>query len=369
MITRFYVDNFRCLVNFDLALDEVNVLLGPNGTGKTSVLRALLRIQKLIARGATVEELFPTRDLSLTQDRNEQRFELDLLLDEECYRYRLEIGHERDRRRARIDSESLHHDEKPIFAFERGTAQLYHDDYTKGPAYPFDWSRSGIGVLNERSDNRKLTKFRRAMASLVIAGPCPPLFEPEARSEDEFLDPLLRNFVGWYRHTAQENMRAISELFDKLSDALPGFDSMSLTESGENTRTLKVAFRGNNGRRLDRYGFRQLSDGQRALVALYSLILLSTNGRTSLFLDEPDNYLGLREVQPWLVEVGERCGDTVEQAVIVSHHPVTIDYLAGANGRWFYRDGNGPVRVSSEPDRTVEGISLSETVARGWERE
>ena len=77
----------------------------------------------------------------------------------------------------------------------------------------------------------------------------------------------------------------------------------------------------------------------------------------------------LREIQPWLAAVAEHCGDMLDQAVLVSHHPVTIDYMAGAKGRWFYRDGNGPVRVSSEPQRTVDGISLSETVARGWDRE
>ena len=86
-------------------------------------------------------------------------------------------------------------------------------------------------------------------------------------------------------------------------------------------------------------------------------------------LDEPDNYLALREIQPWLAAVAEHCGDTLEQAVFVSHHPVTIDDMAGAKGRWFSRDGTGPVWVSSQPDRTIDGLSLSETVARGWEKE
>ena len=370
MVTRLYVDNFRCLVNFELKLDETNILLGPNGSGKTSVLDALRRIQHLVARGARIEETFPTRDLSLIGDRDLQHIELDLEIDGSSYRYVLRIQHDRRRRRLRIGEETLHHDAKPIFSFGDGTAQLYHDDYAAGPSYPFDWSRSGVGALNARDDNRKLTRFRQAMADLVVASPCPPLFEPETRTEDEFLQPLMQNFVGWYRHAAQERMRGIGELFKVLGAALPGFDSLSLTESGENARALKVAFRGaTDEHRIDTYGFTQLSDGQRALIALYCLIFLSKSRRTSLFLDEPDNYLALREIQPWLVAVAEHCGDTLEQAVVVSHHPATIDYMAGAKGRWFYRDANGPVRVSSEPERTVDGISLSETVARGWDRE
>ena len=369
MLTRLYVDNFLCLVNFELTLDETNVLVGPNGSGKTSVLEALRRIQSLVARGAKIDETFPTNDLSLTQDRHEQRFELELQIEGSVYRYVLGVEHDRDRRRMRIGEESLTHDDRLIFDFRSGNAQLYHDDYSEGPSYPFDWSRSGVGALNERPDNRKLTRFRRAIAGFVIASPCPPLFEPEARSEDDYLEPLMQNFVGWYRHAAQENMGAIAELFRTLHEALPGFDSISLTESGENSRALKVAFRGpSDDRHVVRYGFGQLSDGQKALVALYCLVFLSANRHTSLFLDEPDNYLALREVQPWLAAVAEQCGNALEQAVVVSHHPVTIDYMAGAGGRWFYREGLGPVRVGTEPDRSIDGLPLSETITRGWER-
>lgn len=369
MVTRLYVDNFRCLSNFELRLDETNVLLGPNGSGKTSVLDVLRRIQALVARGARIEETFPARDLSLLQDHEDQRFELDLETDGGTYRYILSIEHDRDRRRMRIRVETLEHDGNPIFSFQQGTAQLYHDDYAKGPEYPFDWSRSGVGSLNERSDNRKLTRFRRAVADFVVASPCPPLFQPETRSEDEFLEPFMQNFVGWYRHAAQENMGAIAGLFGALGEVLPGFDSLSLMESGENTRALKVAFRSTAAAdRLDLYGFTQLSDGQRALLALYCLVFLSSNRRASLFLDEPDNYLALREIQPWLAAVGEHCGDKLEQAIVVSHHPVTIDYMAGAKGRWFYRDANGPVRVSDQPDITVDGVSLSDAIVRGWDR-
>ena len=369
MLTRFYADNFRCLSNFELMLDEANILLGPNGSGKTSVLSVLSRIQKLLVRGVRINEAFPARDLSLTQARNEQRFELDLELDGHAYHYVLGIEHDRDRGMMRICEEMLVYDDKPLFAFKNGTAQLYHDDFDKGPSYPFDWSQSGVGVLRGRHDNQKLTRFKEEIANFVIASPCPPLFEPETRTEDEFLEPLMQNFVGWYRHAAQENMGSIVGLFAALREALPGFDSLSLTESGENSRALKVAFLDSSDEhRSNRYGFGQLSDGQRALVALYCLIFLSTSRRTSLFLDEPDNYLSLREVQPWLAEVVDRCGDTLEQAVLVSHHPVTIDYMAGAKGRWFCRDKDGPARVSSKPERTIDGLSLSEIVARGWEK-
>ena len=366
MIRRFYADNFRCLLNFELKLGEENIFLGANGTGKTSVLHALRKIQDLVVRGSKVDDVFPTRDLSLWQNRKEQRFEIEMQVDDHNYHYALTLEHDRDRGRARINKETLQHGGNPLFAFNRGDAQLFHDDYSEGPQYPFDWTQSGIGVLNERHDNQKLTRFKKEIANCIFVSPCPPLFEAETRKEEEFLAPSMHNFAGWYNHASHENMGAITTLFKELGRVLPGFDSISLTKSGENSRTLKATFQ-NPPNKSVRYEFDQLSDGQRALIALYGLIFLSGDGRVSLFIDEPDNYLSLTEIQPWLSAAVERCGESLEQIVIVSHHPVMIDYMAGANGTWFSRQGDGPIRVSREPKQAVDGLSLSETVSRGWE--
>ena len=47
MITRLYVNNFRCLVAFEAEFDSFGVLCGPNGAGKSSVFDALRLLQNL----------------------------------------------------------------------------------------------------------------------------------------------------------------------------------------------------------------------------------------------------------------------------------------------------------------------------------
>jgi predicted ATPase len=47
MITRLYVNNFRCLVGFEVRFDSFGVLCGPNGAGKSSVFDALKVIRDL----------------------------------------------------------------------------------------------------------------------------------------------------------------------------------------------------------------------------------------------------------------------------------------------------------------------------------
>ena len=59
MLKRLYADNFRCLENFEIRFGESNLLLGRNGTGKTSVLDVLRKIQDLVVRGQKVDQVFP----------------------------------------------------------------------------------------------------------------------------------------------------------------------------------------------------------------------------------------------------------------------------------------------------------------------
>ena len=128
----------------------------------------------------------------------------------------------------RIAKETLDHDGRPIFEFQNGEAKLYHDDYKIGPTYPFDWTLSGVGTLHERPDNRKLTAFKKDLQSFIIVNPCPPFYVSETRTEDELLDPLMKNFVGWYRHYSLENMGSIGDLFAALRRCLPAFSSIRL---------------------------------------------------------------------------------------------------------------------------------------------
>ena len=391
MIKRVYADNFRCLVNFELRLDRLNLLLGENGTGKTTVFEVVYRIQQFLAGSAKVTALFPRTELTRWQSLPEsvyatqgfaspsspkqfrwqtigtQRFELEMEIENDTYLYTLVIEHDEDRRRARVKQESLSQDGKPLFDFVEGTAQLYHDDFSRGPEYPFDWTQSGVAVLQPRPDNKRLTRFKTEVAKIIIASIHPMRMSSESREENSTLSRNMENFVSWYRYISQEHQGAMFELFQELTKVLPGFTSFSLKEAGE-AKVLKVLMKqpGGNGRQQLTFDFCELSDGGRSLIALYSVLLGLKDQGASLFLDEPDNFITLRELQPWLTTLRDLTGDGIEQAVLISHHPEIIDQLALPSGRWFDRDANGPSRVSNQPRAQVEGLKPSEAMARGW---
>jgi len=346
----------------------VNLLLGENGTGKTTVFEILYRLQQFVAGNAKVLAVFPSAELTRGQTNAAQRFELELQVGEAHYSYSLLIEHDEDRRKAKIKSETLLLDGKNLFSFQDGQAQLYHDDFTPGPHYPFDWTQSGVGVLQPRLDNKKLTRFRQEVQRLIIVEFQPALMESESREEAATLSRKMENFVSWYRFLSQEHQGAMLAIFPELKRVLPGFNACNLKEAGE-ARVMKVLFdRPNGSGRAIPYDFHELSHGQRMLIALYSLLFGLKDEGMSLFLDEPDNFVALREIQPWLMALTDFAGEGIEQAVLISHHPDIINYLASSSGRWFERESNMPARVTDKPKAIVEGLTMAETVARGWEK-
>ncbi len=371
MLTRFYADNFRCLVNFELKLDRLNLLMGPNGSGKTSVFEVLRRLQQFMAGDCKIQQAFPARELTRWQARARQRFELDLRVGGNLLNYALTVEHEDGGAKCRVREETLSEGGRPLFNNEYGKVHLYRDDHSEGPVYPYDWTLPALAGVQAANDNQKLTRFRREIASFVIAGISPFQMESESREEATWLTPRMENFVSWYRRLSQENLGAMMDLFGELREVLPGFASFSLKDVGEDAKVLKVLFdqpegAANRGRKTLSYDFGELSDGQRVLIALYTLIHGLKDSGLTLFLDEPDNYVALREIQPWLRTLNDACGESFEQAVIISHHPEIINYLGASKGRWFERT-NDAARVRDHPPRAADGLELAETIARGWD--
>jgi len=371
MLTSLYADNFRSLVNFELKLDELSLLMGPNGSGKSSVFEVLRRLQKFISGEFKVREAFPASTLTRWSNLREQQFSLTMRIDDPDLRdpyliYTLVIEHDEDRKLCRVKREVLTDSGKPLFEFENGEVHLYRDDHTVGPAYPYDWTQSGLAPIQARSDNKLLTAFKERLRGLVIASIVPSLMDAESLDEEVSLSSKMQNFVSWYRRLSQENMGGMVKLFGVLKEVLPNFESFSFSDVGRGSKVLKVMFGSNQrGAKALSFDFDELSDGQRVLIALYTIVHALKGEHLSLFLDEPDNFVSLREIQPWLAAVQDACGDTIRQAVIISHHPEIIDYLGTSEGKWFSREGVGPTRVTDEPPIPTDGLKLSETIALG----
>jgi len=120
MLKRIYIDNFRCLVNFEMKFeDNVSLFLGANGSGKTTVFEVLRKLRKFIIGDgeAKVLQVFPKTDLTRWETRLIQKFELDLEGNGGVYKYSLEIEHQEDDKPPKMREENLTFDNHPLSNF------------------------------------------------------------------------------------------------------------------------------------------------------------------------------------------------------------------------------------------------------------
>lgn len=364
LLKRFYADNYRCLVNFEFRPRPLNLLVGDNGAGKTAIVDAITRIRDVVT-GLDVSASIPMLTLTRWERRNVQRFELEIEGNGGTYTYALEVEHDYQTLAARVKREGLSYDGKPLYKSEGPDVQLYTNSHEPLAKFPFNQRISFLGLMEPRPENALISWFKGVLSRLWIISLVPAFMGPRSEREWDSLQPNGGNFTSWYRHLTQEMPEIVQDLFADLSIVIPGFNALKLLRTGENTRELHVTMT-NTNRKLANYDlvFDELSEGQRALVALYALLHASVNRDRILLFDEPDNFVSLPEIQPWLIRLSDRVAETSAQVFVISHNAETIDYLAAESALIVERPNAGPTRVRElEVDRET-GLRASEFLAR-----
>jgi len=369
MLARLYTTNYRCLVNFEFKPSTKQLIIGRNGTGKTTVLDVLAMLRDFAVRGLPCEACLGGKTRTRWQDVAEQRFELDVKGNGGEYRYTLVVDEKGTPPRPRVKQETLDFNRKPLFRFLEGTIGLFNDQQKPTPSveFPFDWHRYGLATVEVgRKDNTKLTWFKGWLGRLVEVQINP--WAMSARSERESHDPAkdMGNFADWYRHLRLESGSAIFEAMTSLRESIPSLEALDAKEAGLDVRVLQATLRGPNKATVE-LPFIDLSEGQRTLIALYVLLYCAVDKERTLLLDEPDNFIALAEIQPWLMKLLDRVDEQNGQVILVSHHPELLNQMAGQGGVLLDRPGGGETRVLpfAPPDDT--GLTPSEIIARGWE--
>ncbi|MGF2039143.1 MAG: ATP-binding protein [Nostoc sp. CmiVER01] len=364
MLKRIYIDNFRGLVNFEMNFDSINLFLGGNGTGKSTVFEVLRKIQIFISGDEKVEGIFKFADCTRWQTSPIQRFELEIAGNGGSYKYEFAIRHNQEK--SHVEYERLWFNNQLVLKIEKNQFQLSQEDerIMKSPIY-----ESQFSILCFFVGNSKLNWFKNRLERFIIVQIIPSLMIDGSEHEEIQLTYRMENFVSWYRYISQDHGK-IAELMNVLKNILDGFVSFKFENFGERYRILKLRFSTDEDKkRIIDYRFSELSDGQKVVIALYTILYCTESEDYTLCIDEPESFLALPEIQPWLIQLYDFCIDGKIQALLISHHPVLINYLlASPIGYWFERQSNAPVRVKPISNQEAEnsGLPISELIARGW---
>ena len=369
MLTRLYVTNYRCLVNFEFKPNAKQLVIGRNGTGKTTVFDVLTMLRDIVVRGKSCEEYLGGKTLTRWQNLTEQRFELDVKGNGGEYRYTLVVDDYGLPSRPRAKQETLNFNNKPLSHFQEGKLRQFDDEQKATPSaeFDFDWERSGLATVEtERKGNTKLGWFKRWLGRLIQVQINPWAMSARSEVDSKILAKDMSNFADWYRHLLLEGSNVVFEAKKKLFEDVHGLEAFDLKEVGLGVRVLQAAMHSPTGKVVD-LPFSDLSEGQRALIALYMLAYCAVNVDRTLLIDEPDNFIALAEIQPWLMKLLDRVDETGGQVILVSHHPELLDQLADQGGILLERTDGREARVRPFEPPEDSGLKASEIIARGWE--
>ena len=161
-------------------------------------------------------------------------------------------------------------------------------------------------------------------------------------------DYELEYLASWYRHLIESDPEGMDAFRSSMREVLSGFLNLRLSSEDDGVRKLRADFTSPTQRKLT-VSLHELSDGQRCLIAFYMILhFLIAKGHT-VFLDEPDNFISSREIQPWLNVAQDAVEDNNGQLILISHHPEILNQWSQEYGLRFFREENGHVRTHCCP--------------------
>ncbi len=363
MLTRIYIDNFLSFVNFEYKPAQKQILLGANGSGKSSLLEAIRFVKQFV-----IDDLNPFTQSTRTrwQDRPLQVVEIDAILDKKEYRYRVEIQFAPETKQPSVHMESLTVNGTTVFELANGEVHFFLNDGKEATPVPFGVTLSAL--KHAQLSNLHVRRFIEWIESVHCfkIDPYAEKMVERADSEEKYPDYEVENLAGWYLYLLGAFPDDNARFLTALRSCLNGFHALRFAPEDDGIRRLRAEFMGPTKKK-ERYSLSELSDGQRTLIALYMILHFSISKGNTVFIDEPDNYVSLSEIQPWLMAATQEVEDHNGQLILISHHPELLNQWATEYGLRFFREENGHVRTEKFKGDPDGSLQPSELIARGWE--
>lgn len=342
MIRRLYIHNFRCLENFELPISGKSsiLLIGKNGSGKTTVALALEILQKIGRGTSRAADLVRSSDLARNRSDVPIRFEIEVDLEGSLYAYFLALEFSRGLRGLRVVEEKLTLDGEPVYI--REFEQLYPKNETSAlsrlnnpqPFLPIDWQLVALPIF----DTDPVLVFKRWLSRILILRPIPKLMSGESKEGTLEPNPEVSNFGAWFRGIFAGSPAAYTLIEQYLKQVMPDFLDIQNPEVSRDTRSLSVNFFASNS--TVQLPFEDLSDGEKCyLICAMVLATKRANDAAFCFWDEPDNYLALSEVGHFVLEL-RKAFQSGGQFIATSHNPETIRRFSDENTLVLYRNSH-----------------------------
>lgn len=316
MITRLFVNNFRCLDNFELRLPPHSpaVILGKNGVGKSSIGDLLKMLHSIGAGETNVGNLLEGNEPA----KKDKPFSLEIDMDfsEEKLSYRLSLEYLERADAWRVREESLTCDGVTAYSRDVKAVKVFRNqDYTS--EFSMNWFSVALPIIQENDAADAIATMKNALSSIVVLKPSPSLMVAESPKPEYHLNADASNYSSWLAGFMAESPYAYMDLVAYIKQVFPDFDHFAYERIGPSSQRLWVTFQSES--QTSSLPFSCLSDGEKCQF-LAAAIIAKTEVECPVicFWDEPDNYITTSEIAyllPALCHAFSSCG----QLLIASH--------------------------------------------------
>jgi predicted ATPase len=351
MLQRLYVHNFRCLENFELVLKDLpsSLLIGKNGSGKSTIAFAL-EIFQSIGRGINrVGQLIQTKDFNRGRSDVPIRFEIEVLLKEQLYKYVLALELSGNPKEIRVFEEQLLVAGNPVYLREAAQLKLYSNNIqSQTPQgnrialfsnqfpltsqlmsqFQVDLHLIALPLIQVQSEADPLYIFRNWLSCMIILAPIPSLMTGE--SSGETLQPKRdgSNFGEWFSGLLSRYPAAYTQADRYLREVMPDIEDFQNEKIGKDAKNMIVRFTANNVELS--VDFKDLSDGEKCFFLCAVVLAANKYYSPFCFWDEPDNYLSLSEVGHFVTTL-RRSFKNSGQILVTSHNEEAIRKFSDEN--------------------------------------
>lgn len=353
MLKRVYIHNYKSFQNFELKFDDFgsSLFLGKNGSGKSSLVE-VFKIFQDIGRGiAQLDTLIKKEDFNILNSELPMILEINVLLQEKLYNYRINIDFTKDIVKPRVLSEELYCDNEILL--DRKQNELSNSILPLSfPFYQLILPNMNLGI-----------DFKEWLSKILVISPIPALIHNESNQKDDLLDYYCINTSNWISNLLSQFPKSYLYIHEYLSTIFSDLEEITNKKTSETSHKLEFVFSYNQIKQ--KMAFSQLSYGERIFV-LWSAILASVKlDQISLCVwDEPENYISLLEIQHYFNTLKQTFNDKA-QFVATTHNPETMRMFSSEDIFILFRKHHlEPVRLQAVTDLNIEN-DIAEMIKAG----
>ena len=335
MIKHIHIENFKCFKDFDLDLGPFNVLVGPNDSGKSTLLEAIRILEASCLRSPTNNTQLEAQGYphfaNSAFTHSDSTNPIRIRASEAC-------GHSVASSQVDLHYHGRKSVDAPIQVKLTGHDNPQDATVTKEKLLQ-DWTRQCIGKVAAfrlepsqlRQHSRKFRSDARGLNSpwldaLDISGKGFPTF--------------LHDFITAKRHR-------FFEMENRFYKSFPAYESIHVIDVGPAEMTIwKLVFKSAFGQELEAT---EVSDGTMLYLA-YLAIAYEADGPTMLLVEEPENGIHHRSLEDVVSVLRKLSEDEDKQVILTTHSPYLLDLVKPEEVKVFHKKADGSVEAKAMSD-------------------